>query len=55
LRATKRTLRETAFLSRADALRSASTIYIEDLMRAEDPVEGLRAFLEKRTPRWRHQ
>ncbi|HXJ86456.1 MAG TPA: enoyl-CoA hydratase-related protein [Candidatus Binatia bacterium] len=30
----------------------AEKIYFEDLMRTEDAQEGIRAFLEKRPPRW---
>lgn len=55
LRATKRTLLATADRPRADALRVAADIYLEELMETEDAVEGLRAFLEKRTPTWRHR
>jgi len=29
--------------------------YLEQLMASEDAVEGLTAFLDKRTPRWRHR
>ena len=29
--------------------------YLEELMRHRDPVEGLRAFLEKRKPRWENR
>ena len=55
LRATKRTLLETADLSRQDALRRAGEVYLDELMSAADPVEGLEAFLAKRTPVWRHR
>jgi cyclohexa-1,5-dienecarbonyl-CoA hydratase len=55
LRATKRTLLETCGLARAEALGKAAAIYVDDLMRGEDPLEGLHAFLEKRTPVWRHR
>jgi cyclohexa-1,5-dienecarbonyl-CoA hydratase len=55
LRATKRTLLATADRPSADALRAAADIYLEELMETEDAVEGLRAFLEKRTPTWRHR
>jgi cyclohexa-1,5-dienecarbonyl-CoA hydratase len=55
LRATKRTLCETAAAPRAEALRAAARLYVNDLMRAEDPAEGLGAFLDKRSPVWRHR
>lgn len=55
LRATKRTLRETAALPRAEALRAAASLYVHELMRAADPLEGLGAFLEKRAPVWSHR
>ena len=35
------------------ALAGVERLYLEDLMRTEDAVEGVRAFLEKRTPSWR--
>jgi cyclohexa-1,5-dienecarbonyl-CoA hydratase len=35
------------------ALAGAERIYREDLLPAEDVEEGIRAFLEKRPPRWR--
>ncbi len=38
-----------------DALREAERIYAEELLRTEDAHEGLRAFLEKRRPSWRHR
>ena len=33
-------------------LARAEKIYLEELMRTEDSQEGIRAFLEKRSPRW---
>ncbi len=35
-----------------EALQRINTLYLEELMHAKDPAEGLRAFLEKRRPRW---
>ena len=55
LRDTKRTLRVTATRPRHEALRTAGEIYVEDLMQREDPLEGLGAVLEKRSPTWRHR
>jgi cyclohexa-1,5-dienecarbonyl-CoA hydratase len=54
LRAAKRALRAAAAPG-ADALRAAERVYLEDLMRTDDAVEGLRAFLEKRPPVWTHR
>lgn len=36
-------------------LARAGKQYIDELMKAEDAVEGLQAFLEKRQPRWSHR
>jgi cyclohexa-1,5-dienecarbonyl-CoA hydratase len=55
LRATKRTLRDTAHAPLGEALHLAAGIYVNDLMRSEDPLEGLQAFLSKRPPVWRHR
>lgn len=38
-----------------DALTTAETLYVQELMRSSDAVEGLRAFLEKRAPQWTHR
>jgi len=35
-------------------LPKLESLYLDDLMRCADPVEGLRAFMEKRQPEWRH-
>lgn len=34
------------------ALRESERIYLEELLATEDAAEGLRAFLEKRPPKW---
>lgn len=53
LRLAKRAVREGTDRSLAEALRGAERIYLEELMRLHDPVEGLTSFLEKREPAWR--
>ena len=37
-----------------EAVRQINTLYLDELMRTQDAAEGLRAFLEKRKPRWRN-
>lgn len=37
------------------ALREQENIYLHELMRCLDPNEGVKAFLEKRKPVWRHR
>ncbi len=54
LRITKRTLRACADASRT-ALDAAGRIYVNELMKTTDALEGLNAFLEKRAPSWSHQ
>jgi cyclohexa-1,5-dienecarbonyl-CoA hydratase len=34
-------------------LARAEKIYLEELMKTSDAQEGIRAFLEKRPPKWR--
>ncbi len=45
--------REHLLKHSASSLRHAERLYAERLMVTEDAVEGLRAFLEKRAPRWK--
>ncbi len=51
VREAKRALREGA-AGGADALERIERLYLRDLMRLADADEGIRAFLEKREPRW---
>ncbi len=55
LRATKKTLLLGAGPTIRAGAQAATTIYVDELMRSEDAVEGLRSFLEKRTPTWTHR
>ncbi len=48
--ATKRAIAKGRARSFDVALREAVGIYLDELMTARDPVEGLKAFLEKRPP-----
>lgn len=36
-------------------LQDAEALYLEDLMMTRDANEGLKAFMEKRAPRWEHR
>ena len=54
LRAAKRALRPLEPAVRDHALRRAAEIYLHELMETRDAVEGLRAFVEKRSPAWTH-
>jgi len=38
-----------------DDLPELERLYLDDLMACADPVEGLSAFLERRTPTWSHR
>jgi cyclohexa-1,5-dienecarbonyl-CoA hydratase len=39
----------------SDPLAAVERLYLEDLMATEDASEGLRAFMERRAPVWRHR
>jgi cyclohexa-1,5-dienecarbonyl-CoA hydratase len=53
LRATKRAIASARGLDRADALRTTGRMYVEELMKTEDAVEGLAAFVDRRAPAWK--
>ena len=36
-------------------LRDAESLFLNQLMDLEDAAEGVQAFLEKRTPKWKHR
>jgi cyclohexa-1,5-dienecarbonyl-CoA hydratase len=54
LRVTLRGLRELSLLGFDQALKRSEEIYCHELLQTEDVEEGVRSFLEKRAPQWRH-
>lgn len=55
LRLAKRAVVSTRALERGSAQRAVFDQYMDELMETADAHEGLRAFLEKRPPAWRHR
>jgi cyclohexa-1,5-dienecarbonyl-CoA hydratase len=49
----RRALREGATGTFSDALGRVEALYRDDLLATADAEEGMRAFLEKRPPRWK--
>jgi cyclohexa-1,5-dienecarbonyl-CoA hydratase len=49
----KKALRTWDFEKFDRLVERAEKIYFEELMKTEDAVEGVRAFLEKRTAKWK--
>jgi cyclohexa-1,5-dienecarbonyl-CoA hydratase len=52
LRLTKQAMARSRVRPSAGEIAEAESYYVERLMHTPDAVEGLRAFLEKRPPRW---
>jgi cyclohexa-1,5-dienecarbonyl-CoA hydratase len=52
---TKRALRQGAGTHFEKALDRAQELYLRDLVRTEDMLEGMNAFLEKRPPSWKNR
>jgi cyclohexa-1,5-dienecarbonyl-CoA hydratase len=53
LRLARTALRRGAEGTPAEALEAVERIYLDQLMPTRDATEGIRSFLEKRTPQWR--
>ena len=53
LKLTRMAFRQSLNLDFKDGLGKVTDIYLNLLMRTEDSVEGLKAFLEKRKPQWK--
>jgi cyclohexa-1,5-dienecarbonyl-CoA hydratase len=55
LRLAKRAVVLTRGLPIEEAHRATERLYLDELMRTEDAAEGLRSFVEKRPPVWKHR
>jgi cyclohexa-1,5-dienecarbonyl-CoA hydratase len=53
LRLAKRALRMGEEMRTGEALKQIERLYVDELMRTEDAHEGIRAYLEKREPKWK--
>ncbi len=51
----KRAVREGCERPFAEALAATERLYLDELLASADVEEGVAAFLEKRSPRWKHQ
>ena len=54
LRLNTRTLKRSRAVDFAAALDAAERVFLEELMTAEEPREGIAAFYEKRRPKWKN-
>lgn len=55
LRLARRAFHQAAMPDFEHTLARAEAMYLEELMKGQDPTEGLTAFMEKRKPQWTHQ
>jgi cyclohexa-1,5-dienecarbonyl-CoA hydratase len=55
MRLNVRTLKRLRGRPFAEALAEAERVFLDELMSAEDPVEGIDSFYEKRLPVWRNR
>jgi len=56
LRITKKALKTAIDIAATKkAIEEVTRIYVDELMKTEDAVEGLKAFLEKRKPVWKNR
>jgi len=55
LRIALKGLREASLKGFSGALKRSEELYRDELLRTEDVEEGVRAFLEKRKPGWKHR
>jgi cyclohexa-1,5-dienecarbonyl-CoA hydratase len=55
LRAARRAMREASGLAFDEAIDRAEAIYRKEVVGSDDAAEGVRAFTERRPPRWRHR
>lgn len=55
LRIALRGLREKALKDFSSDLARSERLYLKELLKTDDVEEGVRAFLEKRKPRWSHR
>jgi cyclohexa-1,5-dienecarbonyl-CoA hydratase len=55
LRLTLKGLRELSFGDFNQALKRSEEIYCRELLQTRDVEEGVKAFLEKRQPKWQHR
>ena len=55
LRVALKGLREVSLKGFSEALEKSENLYLHELLETEDVEEGIRAFLEKRKPDWKHR